>query len=111
MERHNGRRNIKETKTSNNEKNKQCREGERKNEGNRMKMYRMKQYRGRKAAGRKKLNQERGLRQGTMNFSLPEAWEGAVLAQRKCQPAVLRHMEMEAQQSQSLNTSTYGPGS
>lgn len=50
MEIHKDRRNMKETKTSNNEKNKQCREGERKNEGNRMKKNRMKQQRGKKAA-------------------------------------------------------------
>lgn len=61
--------------------------------------------------GTKELNQERGCRKERMRFSLPEVWRGAGLAQGKLQTAVLQHVEMEAQQSQSLNISTYGPGS
>lgn len=56
--------------------------------------------------GRKELNQEKGLKQERIKFSLPEVWRGA---QGKLQAAVLQHMEMGAQQSQSLKTSTYRP--
>lgn len=59
--------------------------------------------------GRKELNQEKGLRQGRKEFILPEVWRRASLAQGKLQAAMLQHMEMGAQQSQSLKTSTYGP--
>lgn len=60
--------------------------------------------------GRKELNHKKGLRQGRMEFSLPEVWRGADLAQGKLQAAVLQHVEMGAQQNQNLTTSTYGPG-
>lgn len=60
--------------------------------------------------GRKELNHEKGLRQKRMKFSLPEVWRGADLAQGKLQAAVLQHVEMGAQQSRSLKTSTHGAG-
>lgn len=59
---------------------------------------------------RKELNQEKALRQERTKFSLPEVWRGAGLAQGKLQAAMLQHVEMGAQQRQSLKTSTYGPG-
>lgn len=58
--------------------------------------------------GRKELNQEKGLRQERIKFSLPEVWRGAGPAQGKLLAAMLQHMEMGAQQSQRLKTSAYG---